>query len=79
MSILETLRDNVGHDVPCPGIWVLVAADGQSEMPILDHAVIPLITSGQRAKVSEGWIDNIHRGRAEQSFVSELAVQKAGG
>jgi serine/threonine protein kinase len=78
MSILETLRDNVGHDVPCPGIWVLVAADGQSEMPILDHAVIPLITSGQRAKVSEGWIDNIHRGRAEQSLVSELAVQKAG-
>jgi hypothetical protein len=78
MSILETLRDKVGHDVPCPGVWVLVAADGQNEMPILDHEVIPLITSGQRAKVSEGWIDNIHRGRAEQPLTSELAVQKVG-
>lgn len=79
MSILETLRDKVGHDVPCPGVWVLVAADGQSEMPILDHAVIPLITPGQRAKVSEGWIDNIHRGRAALPLAAEVAVQKAGG
>jgi hypothetical protein len=78
MSILETLRDKVGHDVPCPGVWVLVAADGQSEMPILDHTVIPLITTGQRAKVSEGWIDNIHRGRAEPPLAAEVAVQKAG-
>ena len=58
MPILETLRDKVGHDVPCPGLWVLVATDGQNDMPILDHAEIPLITPGQRAKVSENWIDN---------------------
>ena len=65
MAILETLRDKVGHDVPCPGLWVLVATDGQNDMPMLDHAEIPLITPGQRAKVSEAWIDNVHRGRAE--------------
>jgi hypothetical protein len=79
MSILETLRDKVGHDVPCPGVWVLVAADGQSEMPILDRAEIPLITPGQRAKVSEGWIDNLHRGRAEQPLAAEMAAQQGGG
>jgi hypothetical protein len=44
---------------------VLVATDGQSDMPMLDHAEIPLITPGQRARVSEAWIDNVHRGRAE--------------
>lgn len=66
MSVLETLRDKVGHDAPCPGLWVLVASDEQNDMPVLDHAEIPLITSGQRAKVSESWIDNVHRGRAEQ-------------
>ena len=49
MAILETLRDTVGHDAPCPGVWVLVATDGQNDMPILDHAEIPLITPGQRA------------------------------
>ncbi len=65
MAILEALRDKVGHDAPCPGLWLLVATDGQTDMPKLDHAVIPLITTSQRAKVSEAWIDNVHRGRAE--------------
>ena len=36
MAILETLRDKVGHDAPCPGLWVLVADDGQNDMPMLD-------------------------------------------
>jgi hypothetical protein len=63
MSLLETLRDRTGHDVPCPGVWVLVATDEQSEMPCLDGAAIPLISPGQKAKVSEPWIDNLHRGR----------------
>jgi serine/threonine protein kinase len=73
MSILETLRDRVGHDVPCPGVWVLVATDGQSESPILDHAVIPLITLGQRAAVSEAWVDNVHRGRSRPVAATEGA------
>ncbi|MEJ7636616.1 MAG: BREX-2 system adenine-specific DNA-methyltransferase PglX [Singulisphaera sp.] len=53
MAVLETLRDRVGHDVPCPGLWVLVATDGQHDLPMLDNADIPLITPGQRARVSE--------------------------
>jgi hypothetical protein len=32
-------------------------------MPFLDDAEIPLISPGQRTKVSEAWIDNLHRGR----------------
>ena len=79
MSILETLRDKVGHDVPCPGLWVLVAMDGQNDMPILDHAEIPLITPGQRAKVSEGWIDNVHRGRPIEAAASVMATTQGGG
>jgi hypothetical protein len=75
MPILESLRDKVGHDAPCPGLWILVAADGQSDMPILDHAEIPLITPGQRAKVSESWIDNVHRGRAEKVATKLVAAQ----
>jgi hypothetical protein len=79
MSVLETLRDNVGLDVPCPGLWLLVATDGQSDMPILDHAEIPLITPGQRAKVSESWIDNLHRGRLEKAAAPAVAGKKGGG
>ncbi|MFO0877871.1 MAG: BREX system serine/threonine kinase PglW [Gemmataceae bacterium] len=63
MTVLETLRDRVGHDVACPSVWVLVASDEQSDMPVLDHAEIPLVTPGQRARVSESWLENLHRGR----------------
>ena len=63
MPLLETLRDRVGHDAQCPGAWVLVPADEQNDMPFLDDAEIPLISPGQRTKVSEAWIDNLHRGR----------------
>jgi hypothetical protein len=78
MAILETLRDTVGHDANCPGLWVLVATDGQNDMPILDGEEIPLITPGQRAKVSESWIDNLHRGRTEKVAASTLATAKGG-
>lgn len=78
MSILEKLRDKVGHDSACPGLWVLVATDGQNDMPVLDHRVIPLITPGQQAKVSEAWIDNVHRGRVEKVAVPSMAGAKGG-
>ena len=71
MAVLEKLRDKVGHDVPCPGLWVLVATDGQSDMPVLDHVVIPLITPGQRAKVSEAWINNEDRGEIQPRINTE--------
>lgn len=38
---------------------MLVATDGQHDMPMLDNAQIPLITPGQRARVSEAWVDNL--------------------
>lgn len=75
MAVLEGLRDRVGHDAPCPGLWVLVATDGQADMPKLDNAVIPIITPSQRARVSEAWIDNLHRGRPEKA----MAGRKGGG
>ena len=78
MAILETLRDKVGHDAPCPGLWVLVATDGQNDMPKLDHAEIPLITPSQRAKVSEAWIDNVHRGQAGPAAAVEDSGRKEG-
>ncbi len=76
MAILETLRDRTGHDVPCPGVWVLVATDEQSDMPLLDHAEIPLISPGQRAKVSEPWIVNEDRGRTTTGEVRNTEAQR---
>jgi len=73
MQVLETLRDRVGHEAACPGLWVLVTADGQNELPVLDQAEIPLITPGQRAKVSEHWINNEDRGQAIEDAAATLA------
>ena len=78
MAMLETLRDKVGHDVPCPGVWVLVATDGQHDMPMLDSAEIPLITPGQRARVSEAWVDNVHRGHSKPLAAAESAERRRG-
>jgi hypothetical protein len=61
MILLENLRDQIGHDKSCPCLWVLVADDGLNPRPILDHQVIPLISNGQRANISEPWMDNYHR------------------
>jgi hypothetical protein len=77
MVVLETLRDKVGHDVPCPGLWVLVATDGQHDLPMLDNAEIPLITPGQRARVSEAWLENMHRGHTSQA--AHFTTGKVGG
>jgi serine/threonine protein kinase len=76
MSILETLRDKIGHDVPCPGLWVLIATDEQHDMPMLDHAEIPLITPGQRARVCEAWVDNLDRGRSKPVAAAEGAGRR---
>src|SRR5271165_5503645 len=76
MRVLETLRDKVGHDVTCPGVWVLVATDGQHDMPMLEHAEIPLITPGQRARVSEAWVDNVHRGHTKPVAAVEGAGRR---
>jgi serine/threonine protein kinase len=61
MILLENLRDQIGHENYCPCFWVLVADDGLNPRPILDHKVIPLISNGQRANISEPWMDNYHR------------------
>jgi hypothetical protein len=78
MAVLATLRDKVGHDVPCTGLWVLVASDGQHDLPMLDNAEIPLITPGQRARLSEAWVDNIHRGQSKPVAAADGAGGKRG-
>ena len=62
MDLLERLRDQVGRRGVCPGLWVLVAADEQNELPVIDNREVPLISSGQRARVPLAWLENRHRG-----------------
>jgi hypothetical protein len=61
MDLLTRLRDRVGRKGACPGLWLLVAADEQSELPLIDGRAVPLIGSGQRARVPLAWLENLHR------------------
>ena len=61
VDLLARLRDRVGRPGVCPGLWVLIAADMQSDLPLIDGVEVPLIGSGQRAQVPRAWIENRHR------------------
>jgi hypothetical protein len=59
---LERLRDKVGRRGGIPGVWLLVPGDEQA---VLDGKAIPIISSGQRARIPEGWLENLHRGEPD--------------
>jgi hypothetical protein len=43
------------------GAWFLIPASPQTEMPLLDGAAVPVITSNQWALIPESWCQNLHR------------------
>ena len=84
MGVLERLRDQVGRQGVCPGLWVLVAADEQSELPLLDGQVIPLHSrpagaraagvAGERASRHRDGRETIGQGRNACVSVDMLVV-----
>jgi hypothetical protein len=43
---------------------VLIAADEQRHMPVLDGKPIPVILTSEWARIPEDWLENLHRGAA---------------
>ena len=58
MDLLERLRDKVGRRDGIPGLWLLIAGDRQA---VLDGKPVPIISPGQRARIPESWLANVHR------------------
>lgn len=58
MTVLERLRDKVGRREGIPGLWLLVPNDQQA---VIDGKAVPIISAGQRARIPESWLKNIHR------------------
>jgi serine/threonine protein kinase len=62
LDLLESLRDRVG--IPggaLHGLWVLLPANDRDALPGLDGKPLPVIGSGQWARIPEAWIANAHR------------------
>ncbi|MGI8933517.1 MAG: BREX system serine/threonine kinase PglW [Phormidesmis sp.] len=53
MTLLERLREQVGKADGLPGLWVLVP-NGQQAM--IEGQAVPLLSPGQRAKVTDEWL-----------------------
>jgi hypothetical protein len=61
ISLLERLRDACIQRREAPGFIVLIAADEQRHMPVLDGKPIPVILASEWARIPDAWLENVHR------------------
>lgn len=60
MTLLERLREKVGRDEGIPGLWLLLP---NAQQAMIDNQAVPLLSPGQRAKVTYEWLENRHRAK----------------
>lgn len=63
LGIFERLRDACAAGT-APGYVLLVPADAQSALPVIDRTPLPVIHASEWARIPEAWLHNDHRGLA---------------
>jgi hypothetical protein len=63
MGLLARLSQKVGRHGGIPGLWILLPGD----QAMLDGKPVPLIGPGQRARIPDSWLANIHRGNGART------------
>lgn len=58
MDLLSRLSQKVGRSDGIPGLWLLLPGDNQA---MVDGKPVPLIGPGQRTRIPESWLQNLHR------------------
>jgi hypothetical protein len=58
MDLLSRLSQKVGRSGGIPGLWLLLPGDNQA---MIDGKPVPLIGPGQRTRIPESWLQNLHR------------------
>lgn len=48
------------------GVWLLLPASSQTEMPLMDGQAVPVITNNQWAAIPDGWCQNLHRSNGKE-------------
>ena len=61
LDLLDRLRDACERQAAAPGFLVLVPADQQTNMPVIDGTPLPVVLASQWARLTEVWITNAHR------------------
>lgn len=67
LQFFEHLRDNCGRKGFVPGVWLLLAADRQTTLPVIDGRPVPVLGHGQWAWIPDPWLENAHRGNGSTS------------
>ena len=62
MELLSRLSQKVGRRDGIPGMWLLIPNENQA---LVDGRPVPLIGPGQKARIPESWLQNIHRATKE--------------
>ena len=62
MDLLQRLREKVGRAGGIPGLWMLIASDESTELPVLDGHAVPVVGRAEWARIPEYWLENRHRG-----------------
>ncbi len=62
MDLLSRLSQQVGRTNGIPGLWLLLPGENQA---FIDGKPVPLIGPGQRTRIPNSWLRNIHRESGE--------------
>jgi hypothetical protein len=56
LGVLQRLQQSAGRPGGPPAVLVLLAADGQHQLPMIDGQTLPVISSNQWLPVPGAWI-----------------------
>ena len=70
MQFIDDMRDRAGQPKSkggLPSIWMLIPTDDQSPLPLMEGKAVPVITSGQHARIPYCWLRNVHHSSGKRS------------
>jgi hypothetical protein len=59
LGVLQRLQQSAGRPGGPPAVLVLVVADGQHQLPMIDGQALPVISSNQWLPVPEAWVQKV--------------------
>ena len=71
MDVLARVREKIGRPGGIAGLWMLIPADAQSALPVIDGKPVPVIGPAEWARVPEKWFTNAHRSDGNRQSATE--------
>ncbi len=76
LDMLDRLRDATERREGSPGFLVLLPADQQTNMPVIDGIPLPVVLASQWIRLTEAWIANEHRGAIQVRGSAKPRMEK---